>query len=89
MSESAILSAEGVGLGYEGHLVFEDLSLAIRSGEITTLIGANGCGKSTLLKGFGRLLCPSSGKVLLGDGIFVRWTPAKWQLKWRCCRRSR
>lgn len=30
--------------------VLRDLSLTIRSGAITTLMGANGCGKSTLLQ---------------------------------------
>ncbi|NUS42299.1 MAG: ABC transporter ATP-binding protein [Mycobacteriaceae bacterium] len=61
------LSAEHVRLGYDGRVIIDDLSLDVRPGVVTTIIGPNGCGKSTLLRALGRLLAPSAGRVLL-DG---------------------
>ena len=65
---SAQLRAENLTLGYDGREIITNLSLAIPDGKVTSIIGPNGCGKSTLLRGFGRLLAPRSGQVLL-DGV--------------------
>ena len=71
------LTAQNLSLGYDRTLVIQSLNLAIPSGQITALIGANGCGKSTLLKGLARLLKPSSGAVYLdGKSILQRSTQA-------------
>ncbi|MBB5917173.1 iron complex transport system ATP-binding protein [Nocardia transvalensis] len=61
------LSADDVTLGYGGRVIVDGLSLDIRTGVITTVIGPNGCGKSTLLRALGRLLRPKDGRILL-DG---------------------
>lgn len=47
------------------------LSLTLRSGEITALMGFNGAGKSTLLNLLGGLAQPTAGELLL-DGVPVR-----------------
>ncbi|MCW3157630.1 ABC transporter ATP-binding protein [Micropruina sonneratiae] len=62
MTDSALL-ADRVTLGYDQVEVFRDLTVEVRQGSVTALIGANGCGKSTLLKAFGRLLQPTRGSV--------------------------
>lgn len=41
----------------------QHVTLAIRSGELVSLIGPSGCGKSTLLRLIGDLLVPSGGAI--------------------------
>jgi iron complex transport system ATP-binding protein len=61
------LQADAVHLGYDGRTVVEGVCLAIPTGRVTSIVGANACGKSTLLRGLARLLAPTAGTVLL-DG---------------------
>ncbi|MBD1857926.1 ABC transporter ATP-binding protein [Leptolyngbya sp. FACHB-1624] len=75
MSNPATLIARDLSLAYDGTVIVQDLTLAIPTGKITALIGANGCGKSTLLRGLARLLKPVSGAVYLDSkSIFQRPT---------------
>lgn len=62
-----ILATRDLRVGYRDSLVLSDLSIAIPTGEITAIVGANACGKSTLLRTMARLLRPRGGAVLL-DG---------------------
>jgi len=61
------LGASNLYLGYGDRPVVRGVDIAIPSGKLTVVIGANGSGKSTMLRGLARLLAPSSGEVLL-DG---------------------
>lgn len=61
----ATLNTHHLTLAYENKPIVRELTLAIPSGQITALVGANGCGKSTLLRGLARLLKPSQGAVYL------------------------
>jgi iron complex transport system ATP-binding protein len=65
------LQSQHVRIGYDQHIVVDDLSLTIPQGRITVMVGANGSGKSTILKAFSRLLAPLDGAVLL-DGQDIR-----------------
>lgn len=60
------LVAEGLHLAYDRREVVHGVDLAVPSGRVTVVVGANGCGKSTLLRGLGRLLRPTAGRVTLG-----------------------
>jgi len=51
--------------------VLEDISLAIRPGEVVALVGENGSGKTTLIKLLCRLYDPTGGTITL-DGIDLR-----------------
>jgi len=65
------LSTQSLSLAYDGVPIIRDLNLAIPTGKISALVGANGCGKSTLLRGLARLLKPYGGTVHLdGQSIF-------------------
>ncbi|WP_245676957.1 ABC transporter ATP-binding protein [Nocardia acidivorans] len=67
IGETTTLAAENVTLGYGDRVIVDGLTLDIRPGVITTVIGPNGCGKSTLLRSLGRLLKPREGRIVL-DG---------------------
>lgn len=67
MSLSATLTAQNLTLAYDGVVIVQDLTLAIPTGKMTALVGANGCGKSTLLRGLSRLLKPVNGAVYLDN----------------------
>ncbi len=63
-----LIQADNLSLAYDnGTTIVRDLSLSIRQGSITALVGPNGCGKSTLLRGISRLLKPSQGTVYLNS----------------------
>jgi len=72
----AALVTEGVSAWFGAHLVLEDVSLSIPSGQVTSLIGPSGCGKSTYLRILNRMheLVPGAalaGRVLLdGQDIY-------------------
>ena len=53
-----MLELKHVSVGYAGHVVLEEVSLALRPGRVLVLLGPNGCGKSTLLRAMAGLLPP-------------------------------
>ena len=53
----------GYGSSRNGHALFDDFSLSIAQGKVTSIIGPNGCGKSTLLKLTSGLHKPWSGSI--------------------------
>jgi branched-chain amino acid transport system ATP-binding protein len=58
-----VLEISGLCIGYGSVSAVADISLAVRSGRITTLIGSNGAGKTTIMKGITGLKAPASGNV--------------------------
>lgn len=70
------LEARDLSAGYGEKQILKDLNLAIPSGKITAVVGANACGKSTLLKALSRLITPQQGEVLL-DGRAIHRLPTK------------
>jgi len=44
---TALLAAEGIYAGYNGHPVVQDVSLHVNAGEVIALLGPNGAGKTT------------------------------------------
>ncbi|MGA1847473.1 ABC transporter ATP-binding protein [Deferribacter abyssi] len=52
-------------------LVLKGLSLEVKEGSITSLLGSNGAGKSTTLKAISGLLRPDNGELTEGEIIFA------------------
>ncbi len=55
---------ENVKIGYGEKVVASDISLHLKRGSLTCLLGANGCGKSTLLKTIAGFQRPLFGRIL-------------------------
>jgi len=58
---------EQVSFDYDGHPVFNSLSLDIEAGSLTTLVGPSGSGKTTIVDLTIGLLQPQQGRILLDD----------------------
>jgi iron complex transport system ATP-binding protein len=72
------LTVETVSFQYDpGIPILRDVSLAVRSGEILSIVGPNGAGKSTLLRLLDRILIPLHGRIFLGDRSLARFTRAE------------
>jgi branched-chain amino acid transport system ATP-binding protein len=54
-----------------------DVSMDVKKGEITILIGANGAGKTTLLKSISGVAPVRNGKITMGDVILTGMLPQK------------
>ena len=63
---------EKLTIGYANHVVQQELSLQIRSGEMVCVLGKNGCGKSTLLRTLSGLQPALSGNCIMPDGRTVQ-----------------
>jgi ATP-binding cassette subfamily B protein len=57
---------ENVSFGYGDKEVLHDVSITMKQGTLTALVGPSGSGKSTVLKLCARFYDPRSGKVLFG-----------------------
>ena len=60
-----MLSVEHLNFAYDTAPILRDLSVEIKGGAVTTLLGANGCGKTTLLQLLTKNLKPDSGEIRL------------------------
>ncbi len=71
------IEAKGLNAWYNSNHAVKNVSLRIKSNQVTAVIGPSGCGKSTLIRCFNRMheLVPGakvSGKVLLdGEDIYA------------------
>jgi subfamily B ATP-binding cassette protein HlyB/CyaB len=61
----------------DGPAVLEDVSLAVRPGEVIGIVGSSGSGKSTLVKLLQRLYVPEAGRVLV-DGVDIAMIDPTW-----------
>jgi rhamnose transport system ATP-binding protein len=62
-----VLSLSGISKSFPGVRALHQVSLELRAGEVTALIGENGAGKSTLVKILTGILQPDQGEIYL-DG---------------------
>ena len=62
----ALLSIKNLSAGYGDFVAVESVDLAVKKGQIVSLIGINGAGKTTLMHTVAGLHKPASGKVLFG-----------------------
>jgi zinc transport system ATP-binding protein len=78
--ETALLSARGLALGYNGKPVLSDIDFDIREGEIVTVIGPNGAGKSTLVRVLLGLVKPEGGSVRRRRDARIGYVPQRLEI---------
>ena len=65
-----LIEIEGLMYSRGQRVIFEDLDLTIKRGEVTALMGPSGTGKTTLLRLITRQLVPQKGRILV-DGVDI------------------
>jgi iron complex transport system ATP-binding protein len=70
-----VLIADRVSFAYRARapLVVDEVSLTIRAGDMTGILGPNGSGKTTLLKMLGGTLTPSAGTMAFAGRPLAGW----------------
>ena len=66
-NNNSILKAEGLECIRNDMVLFQNLSLAVASGEVLQIKGPNGCGKTSLLRILCGLALPNEGAVYWND----------------------
>jgi branched-chain amino acid transport system ATP-binding protein len=62
-----LLEVRGIAVNYGDAQAVRDVSLSVRAGQITALIGSNGAGKTTTLHAIAGLLPVRAGTITLAD----------------------
>lgn len=77
-----LIEAKGLGVERGGAWLVRGVDLAIRPGEIVTLIGPNGSGKSTTVKALLGILPATAGSVARAPGLTVGYLPQRLAIDW-------
>ena len=72
-----------MSVGYQRHLVVQDIEITLNQGEILTLIGPNGAGKSTVLKSIARQIEMLGGSIYLDQNELNRMSSQELSKRWR------
>jgi len=72
-----MLRLESLTCGYDAFLAVNDLSLELKPGTITGLLGANGAGKSSTLMCIAGHVAAKHGRILLGEHDIVSMPPTE------------
>jgi len=65
-----MLIGENISKSFGSKTILEDISLTVRPGEITALIGPSGTGKTTLLRALSLLDPPQTGTIAVDDTTY-------------------
>lgn len=75
MNENKNLEIKDLTVKDGARIILNNVSLAVKPGEITALLGPNGAGKTELVKTVGGVLPISSGTIYLGDVCLNKMRP--------------
>lgn len=69
------IKLENLRKKFGSHIVVDQFSLEVASGELFVLLGASGSGKSSILRQIAGLSAPDGGKIFLNDREVTHLTP--------------
>ena len=82
----ALLALEGVTAGYDQDIdVLRDVSIDVRAGQVSGLIGLNGAGKSTVVKTICGFLAPKAGAIRFAGASIAGIAPHRLIDHGICC----
>ena len=73
----SLIEAHDLSVSYHAGPVLSHVTMAIRQGEIVTVIGPNGSGKSTLLRAILGAIQPSAGRIVRQPGLRIGYVPQR------------
>ena len=73
--QDTILQVEKLSKRYGGLVAIDDVSLAVKAGEVHAVVGENGAGKSTLMKILGGIISRDSGQIVFKGRSVYYHTP--------------
>ncbi|WP_312651900.1 metal ABC transporter ATP-binding protein [Aminipila sp.] len=65
----ALINCKNLVLGYDGKMIFENLSFKVNTGDYLCIMGENGVGKTTLVKCILGICKPMGGIIQFGEGL--------------------
>jgi zinc transport system ATP-binding protein len=75
--QNELISCNKINVSFGTHKVLNEVSLAVKHGEIVTIIGPNGSGKTTLLRIICGLHKADSGHVVTKEKLVIGYMPQK------------
>jgi ABC-type branched-subunit amino acid transport system ATPase component/ABC-type branched-subunit amino acid transport system permease subunit len=76
-SEPVALEVESITVRFGGVVALDQVSLAVRPGQVVGLMGANGAGKTTLIDAVSGFADPVSGDIRYGDRRITDLSPER------------
>ncbi len=75
-----LIELSGIHVAFGRRIALADVSLAVASGEIVTVVGPNGAGKTTLLRVALGLQRPQAGRVQRRAGLRIGYLPQRFAI---------
>ena len=77
---SALVTFDGVALGYGRRTILSGLTFAVSEGDFLGLVGPNGAGKTTVLRAILGSLAPREGTLVRAPGLRFGYVPQRDQV---------
>lgn len=73
----SLITVKNLAVTYGANTALNDVSMALQSGEIVTVVGPNGSGKTSLFRAIIGAVEPSKGDIVLKPGLKIGYVPQR------------